>query len=146
MTPHVAVVLVAGLLVSQTTATADAVKKEVERFQGSWRVVSGMHGGEVGADAQDYTMVFQGDTFSIRRGDRVVMTGRFRPDPSKTPKAVDMVILDEDGEEEVHGIYAFGEEGLTWCMAGPGEKTRPDAFAAPKGSQDLLLTLKKDKP
>jgi len=57
-----------------------------------------------------------------------------------------MVITDEDGEEEVHGIYAFGEGSLTWCMAKPGEKKRPDAFAAPQGSQDLLLTLRKDKP
>jgi uncharacterized protein (TIGR03067 family) len=146
MTPHVAMVLVAGLMVAAAPATTDDAKKEVERFQGSWKVVSGMHDGEVGADAREYAMVFEANAFAIRRGDQVVMKGRFKPDPSKTPKAIDMLITDEDGEEEVHGIYAFGEEGLTWCTAEPGEKRRPDGFAAQKGSEDLLLTLKKEKP
>src|SRR5262249_37972519 len=116
MTLHAAIVLIAGLMVSQTPAAADPVKEEIAKFEGSWRVVSGMHGGEVGADARDYTMVFRADTFSLRRGDRFVMTGRFKSDPSKTPKVVDMVITDEDGEEEIHGIYAFGEGSLTWCI------------------------------
>ena len=91
-----------------------------------------------------YTMVFEKDSFVIRRGDQVVLKGRFRPDPSKTPKAIDMVVADEDGEEEVHGIYTFGE-GLKWCTSKPGEKSRPAAFTAKAGSQDLLLTLKKEK-
>ena len=143
MTPPIVTLLLAGLMVPGGP-TAEDVQKEVEQFQGSWRVVSGLYGGEVGADAGEYTMVFEKDSFVIRRGDQVVLKGRFRPDPSKTPKAIDMVIADEDGEEEVHGIYAFGE-GLKWCTSGPGEKSRPADFAAREGSEYLLLTLKKEK-
>ena len=143
MTPPIVTLLLAGLMVPGGP-TAEDVQKEVEQFQGSWRVVSGLYGGEVGADAGEYTMVFEKDSFVIRRGDEVVLKGRFRPDPSRTPKAIDMVIADEDGEEEVHGIYAFGE-GLKWCTSGPGEKSRPADFAAREGSEYLLLTLKKEK-
>ena len=142
MTPPIVTLLLASLMVPGGP-TAEDVQKEVEQFQGSWRVVSGLYGGEVGADAGAYTMVFEKDSFVIRRGDQVVLKGRFRPDPSKTPKAIDMVIAD-DGEEEVHGIYTFGE-GLKWCTSKPGEKSRPAAFTAKAGSQDLLLTLKKEK-
>ena len=144
VTPPIVMLLLAGLTVAAVPPAADDVKKEVERFQGAWRVVSGMYGGEVGAHAEAYTMVFEKDSFVIRRGDEVVLKGRFRPDPSRTPKAIDMVIADEDGEEEVHGIYAFGE-GLKWCTSGPGEKSRPADFAAREGSECLLLTLKKEK-
>ena len=143
MTPPIVTLLLAGLMVPGGP-TAEDVQKEVEQFQGSWRVVSGLYGGEVGADAGEYTMVFEKDSFVIRRGDQVVLKGRFRPDPSKTPKAIDMVVADEDGEEEVHGIYAFGE-GLKWCTSEPGEKSRPADFAARQGSEHFLLTLKKER-
>ena len=143
MTPPIATLLAAGLVLAVAPARND-VNEEIERFQGSWRVVSGMYGGEVGADAGAYTMVFEKDSFVVRRGDEVVLKGRFRPDPSKTPKAIDMVVTDEDGEEEVHGIYAFGE-GFKWCTSKPGSKDRPAEFTAAKGSGNLLLTLKKEK-
>ena len=143
MTPPIVTLLLAGLMVPGGP-TAEDVQKEVEQFQGSWRVVSGLYGGEVGADAGEYTMAFEKGSFVIRRGDQVVLKGRFRPDPSKTPKAIDMVIADEDGEEEVHGIYAF-EEGLKWCTSEPGEKSRPADFAARQGSEHFLLTLKKER-
>ena len=143
MTPPIVTLLLAGLMVPGGP-TAEDVQKEVEQFQGSWRVVSGLYGGEVGADAGEYTMVFEKDSFVIRRGDQVVVKGRFRPDPSKTPKAIDMVIADEDGEEEVHGIYAF-EEGLKWCTSEPGEKSRPAEFTGEIGTGNLLLTLQREK-
>ena len=143
MTPPIVTLLLASLMVPGGP-TAEDVQKEVEQFQGSWRVVSGLYGGEVGADAGAYTMVFEKDSFVIRRGDQVVLKGRFRPDPSKTPKAIDMVVADEDGEEEVHGIYAFGE-GLKWCTSEPGEKSRPAEFTGEIGTGNLLLTLQREK-
>jgi uncharacterized protein (TIGR03067 family) len=143
MTLPFATLLAAGLVLTAAPTRNDVID-EIERFQGSWKVVSGIYGGEVGADAGEYTMAFEKGSFVIRRGDQVVVKGRFRPDPSKTPKAIDMVIADEDGEEEVHGIYAF-EEGLKWCTSEPGEKSRPADFAARQGSEHFLLTLKKER-
>jgi uncharacterized protein (TIGR03067 family) len=139
----IATLLAAGLVLT-AAPTRNDVNEEIERFQGSWRVVSGMYGGEAGADAGAYTVVFEKDSFVVRRGDEVILKGRFRPDPSRTPKAIDMVVTDEDGEEEVHGIYALGE-GLKWCTSGPGDKSRPAEFAAERGSGNLLLTLKKER-
>src|SRR5262249_49076683 len=101
MSQYVVTALVSGLLLGAARGrTEGEARKEVQRFQGSWRVVSGVYGGQVGDDAQEYTVVFDKDTFAIKRRDQVVLRGRFRPDPSKTPRAIDMVVTDEDGEEE----------------------------------------------
>ena len=144
MTPPIVTLLLAGLIVLGGPPTAEDIQRGGERFQGSWGVVSGLYGGEAGADVGAYKMVFEKDSFVVRRGDQVVLKGRFRPDPSKTLKTIDMVIADDGGEGEVHGIYAFGE-GLRWCLSEPGEKSRPAEFTAEKGSGNLLLTLKRKR-
>jgi uncharacterized protein (TIGR03067 family) len=134
----------AGLL------AADAPKKDKEGLQGTWKVVSVEKGGKDQEVGKGFVMVFDKDTFAVKRGDDVIVKGTFKVDPAKKPKAIDMTITEAKKEEykdkEVHGIYELEKDSLKWCMAEPGENDRPTEFATKEGTQRLLVTFNKEKP
>jgi uncharacterized protein (TIGR03067 family) len=150
MTRYIVTVLVAGLLLAAEGKKGDA-KKDQEALQGTWRPVSTEQGGQDQTDqAKEYALVFDKDTFTVKRGDEVVIKGTFTVDPSKKPRAIDMKITeakrDEDNGKDMHGIYELDKDSLRWCTSGPGVEGRPKEFATKEGTRDLLVTLKKDKP
>ena len=144
MTRYLVTILAAGLLVA-----ADDAKKDKEQIQGSWRAVTGERAGKPQEDAKEHLLTFDGDTFTIMRGDQQVVKGTFTLDPSKSPKAIDMKIAEarkeEDKGKEVHGIYELDKGTLKWCTAQPGDADRPKEFATKEGSPHMLVTLKKGK-
>ena len=147
---HVVTVLVAGLLLGAAPAPKDDdAKKEREALQGTWKVVSVEDSGQ--AEPPDgVLLVFEKDTFAVKKGDHLLFKGTFRLDPSKRPKAIDMAVTQSEEREtagkELHGIYELTKDGLKWCSSEPGGKTRPEGFSTKEGSKSLLVTLKKDKP
>jgi uncharacterized protein (TIGR03067 family) len=150
MTRYIVTVLVAGLLLAADVKKDDA-KKDQEALQGTWRPVSSEQGGKDDTEqSKDYALVFDKDTFTVKKGDEVMLKGTFKLDPSKKPKTIDMTITegrrDDDKGKELHGIYELSKDGLRWCTSGPGVEGRPKEFATKEGTRDLLVTLKKDKP
>jgi uncharacterized protein (TIGR03067 family) len=137
-------VLVAGLLLA-----ADA-KKDAEKLQGTWKVVSGEQSGKAQEEAKEFVMVFDKDTFTVKRGDEVVVKGTFTVDAAKKPKAIDMTIKEgrneQDNGKKVHGIYELDKDGLKWCAAEPGSDDRPKEFATKEGIKHMLISFKKEKP
>jgi uncharacterized protein (TIGR03067 family) len=129
---------------------ADAPKKDKEGLQGTWKVVSVEQGGKAQEEGKEFVMVFDKDTFAVKRGDDVIVKGTFKVDPAKKPKAIDMTITEakkeQDKDKEIHGIYELEKDSLKWCTAEPGEKDRPTEFATKEGTKLLVVTLKKDKP
>ncbi len=153
MTRYVVTVLAAGLLLTAAVAADDKkddAKKDAEALQGTWKVVSAERGGKAQDDATEYSMAFEKDTFTIKKGGEVFAKGTFKIDPAKSPRAIDMTITEsknaDDKGKEVRGIYELSKDGLKWCMSGPGGEARPKEFATKEGSKDMLVTLKKDKP
>jgi uncharacterized protein (TIGR03067 family) len=141
--------LAVGLLLAAEDKKDDA-KKDQEALQGTWRPVSSEQGGKDQTDeAKEYTLTFDKDTFTVKKGDEVIIKGTFKVDPSKKPKAIDMTVTegrrDDDKGKEVLGIYEVDKDSLKWCTAEPGGKDRPKAFATKEGTKDLLVTLKKEK-
>jgi uncharacterized protein (TIGR03067 family) len=128
---------------------ADNDKTDKERLQGAWRPTSGERGGAVQEEAKEHLLIFEGSTFTIKRGDQQLMKGTFTLDPSQTPKTIDMKITegrrDEDKGKEVHGIYELTKDSLKWCTASPGSKDRPMEFATKAGSKEMLVVLKREK-
>ena len=151
MTKYLLTVVAAGLLLSTSLAAdKDDVKKDQEALQGAWRAESSERGGKAqGEEAKEHLLVFEKDTFTIKRGDQVLLRGTFKLDPTKKPKAIDMTVTegrgDDDKGKEVHGIYELTKDGLRWCASEPGNADRPKEFTTKEGSKDLLVTLKKEK-
>src|SRR5262249_52959717 len=101
-------------------------------------------------DNENHRVVIKGDELTIKRGDEVFIKGKMKLDPSKTPKHLDLEILedprDRDVGKTVRGIYSLdGGDQLRWCAAEPGTEARPTEFAAAAGSKHFLVTLKKTK-
>jgi uncharacterized protein (TIGR03067 family) len=141
---YIVTALAVGLLLA-----ADDAKKDKDLLQGSWRAVSAEQAGKAQPDVKEHLLTFEGDTFTIKRGDQLFVKGTFTLDPSKTPKVIDMKVTEgrreEDKGKEVHGIYELDKDTLKWCTAEPGGKDRPKAFATKEGTNHLFVTLKKEK-
>jgi uncharacterized protein (TIGR03067 family) len=82
---------------------------------------------------------------TVMNGDQVFMKARISIDPSKSPKAIDYLMLagPSKGEKQL-GIYEIDGDTLRFCFASPG-KMRPTEFTAKKGSGNTLSTWKRDK-
>ena len=150
MTKCLFTVLLVGLLLGAEGKTDDA-KKDQEALQGAWKVVSSEAGGKGQTEQfKDHLLVFEGDTFALKKGNDVGLKGTFKLDPSEKPRAIDMTIA-EGGQEGdkgkvLHGIYELSKGTLKWCTAEPGGTDRPKEFSTKEGINHMLVTLKKDKP
>jgi uncharacterized protein (TIGR03067 family) len=148
MTRCIVTVLV-GLLLG-ADAKKDDAKKDAEKLQGTWKVVSGEQDGKAQDNARDFVMVFDKDSFTVKRGDEVAVKGTFKLDPSKKPKTIDMTITEDrkaqDKGKVARGIYELDKDTLKWCTAEPGGDDRPKEFVTKEGTRHMLITFQKEKP
>src|SRR5262249_38813497 len=143
----------AELKTEESRAETDADKKDKEKLQGTWYVVSAESGGEENPDIkkQKHFLAIKGDEFSIRRGDEVMVKGTFKVDSSKKPKIINMKVKegskvnDDDEAETARGIYKLEGDELTWCVNEPGSGNRPKEFATKEGTKIMLFKLKREK-
>jgi uncharacterized protein (TIGR03067 family) len=146
MKRYIVMALAAGLLVA-ADAKKDDAKKDAEKLQGTWKVVSAEHGGQTPEGAKEFSLVVEKDTFTVKKGDDVVSKGTVKLDTSKKPKAIDMTVTESRNEGEKGkvrlGIYELTKDGLKWCFAPTGTEDRPKEFASPEGSKNIFATLKK---
>ncbi len=138
-----------GSLPAAGDATDEAVKKDRQRFEGTWQVVSlvvdGNKAGE--ADARKITVRNAADgRWAVEAGGKVVARGTSVIDPTKRPRTVDLTVAEgEDKGKTTLGIYEFsGDDTRKVCLAQAG-KGRPAEFAAPAGSGHVLAVLKRVK-
>ena len=125
-----------------------ADKKDKEKLQGTWTAVSGEKEGKDDPEAKEHALVFEGNKFRVKKGDKVVVQGTFKIDASKSPKTMDIEI--SEGPEDVKGktaqaIYALDSDELTWCVAEPGSGQRPEKLATKEGVKHMLVKLKREK-
>jgi uncharacterized protein (TIGR03067 family) len=67
-------------------------------------------------------------------------------DPSKTPKTIDLVPLEEPNKGEViEGIYQLDGDELKVCIPNQKMESRPTELKSPKGSSLVLMSLKRSK-
>jgi uncharacterized protein (TIGR03067 family) len=120
---------------------AQDARTDREQLQGVWRFVSMERDGKAETPFGDLT--FEGDTFTVKQGGLLVVTGTFTLDPSQTPRAIDLNVTEAERGEEIRGIYELGTDTLKWCLEEPG-KDRPKEFAT-KGTGHYLYTLDRKK-
>jgi uncharacterized protein (TIGR03067 family) len=136
-----------GLLLAADDAK-DEVKKELDRFEGTWKWVSiDSEKEKVSADAlkeirlklTDDKFVVTGDTPDKAFG------GTFKVDPTKKPKTIDVTFGDgpQKGKTTL-GIYELEGDTYKVCVD-PEGKSRPTEFAIKPGSGYVLQVLKREK-
>ncbi len=140
-----------GLIISGGTGTragdkAD-VQKELKKFHGVWTFESIEAGGKKPpADTlKGLTVTFAGDKYTVKKGDEVIQVGRQKLDPSKSPKAIDVMVIEGLNKGAVMlGIYEIDGDTLKVCFDEEGKK-RPTEFKSAPGSQTFVNVHKRAK-
>lgn len=117
------------------------VEKELKKFQGTWTFESVVAGGKkVPADAfKGVTITFEGDKYTVQKGDEVIQAATQKLDPSKSPKALDVTVAEGPNKGTVIlGIYEISGDTLKVCFD-PEGKQRPTQFKSASGSQTLVV-------
>jgi uncharacterized protein (TIGR03067 family) len=117
-------------------AQDDDPVEELERLQGTWRVESmTIDGTKIpGDELTGRRVIVIDDRYVVIDGTRTIQRGRFRIDPSKTPKRIDTIPADGANAGKVDkGIYEINGDTLRLCYAPPGQD-RPTEFNAEEGS------------
>lgn len=142
------VALAAGLVAADDAA--DAVKKDVQKLQGTWVPTSVQFSGQdlTNDDHGQFKLVFKGDQATVEGNSNVKKEYAkltMKLDPSTTPRCVDIVVTGGDQKDAVlEGIYELKDDTLKICAKVIG-KERPGQFAAPEGSNIVLAVFKREK-
>ena len=127
---------------------SDLIKKELERFQGTWQLISAESDGEKAPEdrVKQIQVKITGNKHTVTFGEQVIARDvRFEIDPAATPKKVTDTL--ENGPEKgkkVFGIYRLENEMLTSCVAAIS-KERPEAFESKPGSGHTLRIFRRIK-
>ena len=125
----------------------DETKKELERFQGTWKFESLEIGGmkmDVGV-YKDVRLILEGDKFTHKEG-KEPAHGTFKVDVSKKPKTIDITFT--DGPEKgntILGIYELDGDTYRVCIDLAKKDVRPTKFESKKGTMLVLEVLKREK-
>lgn len=127
-----------GLLLPGCNRQAPAPKTDLDRFQGTWKLVSATQDGKVLPEdkVKQTTIVFKGDTFLFPGSAEYATSraGTIKLDETKAPKQMDAISTDK---EVMLGIYVLEENGYKVCFA-PVGKRRPTEFNSASGSGQIL--------
>ena len=126
----------------------DAAKKDVKELQGKWQAVELQAQGKKAPPEQvkKFRIVIKGDKITFNP-DSENRKSKFKVDPSKSPKAMDMTPLDGPMKgKTIPGIYSLEKGLLKICIPNGREITkRPTEFKTTPGDGLILLTFKRAK-
>jgi uncharacterized protein (TIGR03067 family) len=117
----------------------------VPTLEGEWEVVSVLHGGESGNERDTRITIRDGRMAVQERGARRKEEYGYRLPRAHTPAgAIDLVVTEGPQKGQVFpGIYRAEGNALRLCVRPEPGAARPAALAAPKGSPDVLITLRR---
>ena len=139
---HVLAVLTTGLTFAGEVSSQDLPKKDFDKLQGTWQVVSLEREGkqEDPEGIKNLKLVIKGGTYTLQGGEEA-FEGTFILDPTSKPKR-----MDTKGAKipRTQGIYDLKGDGLKICWA-EGDTERPREFATKPDSNLRLIVLKREK-
>jgi len=132
-----AAIICLAFQVSSPGAEDEAVKKELAKMQGEWKMVSGVADGFAMPESMvgSCKRVCKGDEVTTMLGERVIMKAKIIIDPTKSPKTIDYQVIDGPTKGKKHlGIYSIDGDTFKSCFAAP-DAPRPKEFASKEGDQ-----------
>ena len=136
--------LPAMLLFVGATIAADK-KDDATAFQGTWRIVNSKKGDDKDKEPVSApTVVFEGDRYRIKAGDKVVESGTFKADGSKSPKRIEVASTEGmDKGKKWHGVYEIKGDTMR-AVVGPTDRERPTRYDdPPEGVRSFVLRREK---
>jgi uncharacterized protein (TIGR03067 family) len=144
---QVLMALTVGWLVAADALKDSSAKKELQKFQGTWKVASMEIGGKKVADdkAKGATLVVKGNQYAVKMGDKTLEQGTFKIDPTKKPKTIDVTPTEGKGKGKTfHGIYQInGDEARDSFST--DNKERPTSFDTKANSKWVVRVYKRVK-
>jgi uncharacterized protein (TIGR03067 family) len=135
------------LTVALIVAAPAPEKKDEEKLQGTWILVSSEQGGRATPDnvAKTMKMTVKGDQITIN-SDTTEEKMTFKLDPTKKPKTVDFLVK-KGGMDDVAvpGIYELKDDELKICYVQGGLGERPTEFVTKKRTAQGLMIFKRSK-
>ena len=84
------------------------------------------------------TVTFEGDKFTVKKGEEVIQVGTQKLDASRSPKTIDVTVVEGLSKGAVMlGIYEISGDTLKVCFDPEGKK-RPTEFKSAAGSQTFV--------
>ncbi|MBM3997612.1 MAG: TIGR03067 domain-containing protein [Planctomycetes bacterium] len=131
---------------------ATTPKKELEKFQGDWQVLSSEEDGFATPEfiVQNLKLTIKGDVITLKGVDGLKLKfGKVKltVDPASNPKLIDFKV--EAGSEKdnlYEGIYELKDGKLKICASTRTGGNRPDEFKTKADSNRVLFVLKREKP
>lgn len=120
-------------------------KKNNEPFQGKWKIESmQVNGQTVAKDQFDKAVVtVTGDERILREGEEVRSRAKYKVDPTKNPRTIDISISEGPLKDKtLKGIYEFKDDTVTINVALEGTE-RPTDFSCKSESGRLLQVFKR---
>src|SRR5262249_27345859 len=124
---------------------------DFEKLQGTWLTVSLVSEGKTVMGEKDppkpgpvTKLIYEGNHWWVRVGEKTVATGIWKIDETKVPKEID--ILDESGtinDKAKLAIYELAGDTYRYCIA-PAGKPRPTEFSAKEGSGNALIVSRRE--
>lgn len=142
--PYRMIVCAIGLVIA-TDANDDAVKKDLEKFQGNWTLISVERDGKKTPEeeAKKIKLSIQGNKFILQKDGVTISEGTFTVDPAKKPKQIDEMITAGPNKGKMFlAIYEIDNDHHKICFAAAG-KERPTTFSSAQGSGHLLQVWKR---
>jgi uncharacterized protein (TIGR03067 family) len=126
-------------------AAKDDPTKNPPSLVGEWVAEKGVRGGDDRAvPAESVRFEFAADgKVRITEGSKSPEGTEYTADPKKVPAEVSILLPPGKKEPPILGIYKVEGDTLTICLRNGGD--RPTTFESPKGSDVMLLTLKRVK-
>ena len=147
------VLTIGALMAADGPSKDDPSKGDIDKLRGTWLTVSRVHDGKTIVDEKTppkegptTKLVYDGDKWMIKVGDKIVAAGKMKFDATKTPKEIDL--MDESGvknDKTKLAIYELKGDTYKYCVA-PAGKPRPKEFASKQGTRHSLGVSKRDKP
>lgn len=140
--------LVTPLLLAALVQPAgeDKAKKDLAQMQGTWIMEAlEINGKNVGPEQiKDTFLIVKDDEYRTRVKDKLIRGFRLKLDPSKDPKAVDMIQAEPGGTEKiVKGIYNLDGDRLKIARGLSADQERPQQFATWPNTTYFVVTWKK---
>ena len=124
-----------------------AVKKELEKFQGTWTVASMELDGKPlpEENRKKIKLTIKGENFTFDAGDGAE-PGLYKIDPTKEPKELNIVITEGNDKGKIYlVIYKFEGDKMVQCME-LSNKNRPREFTGKAGSGCALEVWERQRP
>jgi uncharacterized protein (TIGR03067 family) len=137
------------LLIGSVSAQDADAKKDLQSLQGTWKLISSIDSGqEVPAELiAKATIIIEGNKLRFRmEGEAKEEEATFTLDPTKKPRAIDLVTRRSDGTTQTaRGIYKIEGDRVTLCTNSAKDGERPTEFASRRQTRLGLGVLERVK-